>query len=37
LIEQYAKDFVIGDKKSYDKMNVWFRNYVMLSSTTAKC
>lgn len=31
LTEQYAKDFVIGDKESYDKMNVWFRTQVMLS------
>ncbi len=31
LTEQYAKDFVIGDQESYDKINVWFRTQVMLS------
>lgn len=31
LTEQYAKDFVIGDKESYDKLNVWFRTQVTLN------
>jgi len=31
LMEHYAKDFVIGDNESYDKINVWFRTQVMMS------